>query len=142
MSRARVQVMLLGLFAVLLCGCQPKTLYYWGDYSNSYYEYMKSPSEETLTEHLASIENIIKMSKRTNRAVPPGVYGEYGYFKLKAGKLDEAVSLFKEEKKLYPESHVFMDRLIASATERQSAADDIADGSGQESDKGENNATE
>ncbi|WP_461210335.1 DUF4810 domain-containing protein [Desulfocurvus sp. DL9XJH121] len=111
------------LCLLLLCGCQKQGLYYWGDYSETYYAYAQSPGEETLAAHLASLDKIIEMSGKKNRAVPPGVYGEYGYYMLKAGKTELAVSMFRKEEALYPESHVFMDRLIASAESDENTPD-------------------
>jgi hypothetical protein len=120
MKNARI---LLGitLLALLLTACQKQGIFYWGDYSNTYYNKMKNPCEATGTAHLKSLENIIEQSKTKNLSVPPGVHAEYGYIMLKAGKTDVAIASFEQEKALYPESRIFMDRLIASASAHKDA---------------------
>ena len=112
------------LFALLLAGCERQGIYYWGDYSNTYYAQTKNPTEQTLAAHLKSLETIIAQSKAKNRLVPPGVHAEYGYIMLKQGKTDLAIASFEQEKSLYPESRIFMDRLIASAKARENSPGD------------------
>lgn len=110
---------------LLLVGCQQqaKPMYYWGDYTQTYYDYAKTPSEETLAAHEASLVTIIAKSEELGIRIPPGVYAEYGFIQLKKGQTEQAVSLFTKEKTLYPESTVFMDRLI----QRTDAAQDSED---------------
>lgn len=104
------------LLVLLLTACQKQGIYYWGDYSETYYDEMKNPCEATSAAHLKSLETIIERSKVKNLAVPPGVHAEYGYIMLKAGKVEVAIASFEQEKSLYPESRVLMDRLIATTT--------------------------
>lgn len=101
-----------------VASCQKQGVFYWGKYSDTYYAQTKSPSDETRVAHLKCIESIIEESKKKNLAVPPGVYAEYGYIMLKANNTDQAIALFEQEKSLYPESRVFMERLIAAARMR------------------------
>ena len=44
--------------------------------------------------------------------MPPGIYAEYGYLLLQQGKSNEAIDLFKREETHWPESKIFMDRMI------------------------------
>lgn len=111
------------LLVLLLTGCQKQGIFYWGDYSQTYYDEMKNPCEATGAAHLKTLETIIEQSKVKNLAVPPGVHAEYGFIMLKAGKSDVAISSFEQEKALYPESRVFMDRLIATASTHEDAND-------------------
>lgn len=48
--------------------------------------------------------------------MPPGIYAEYGYLQLQQGKTASAVELFKQEESHWPESKVFMDRMIKVAS--------------------------
>jgi hypothetical protein len=105
----------LTVLALFLAACQKQGIFYWGDYSETYYDEMKNPCEATSAAHLKSLETIIEQSRAKNLAVPPGIHAEYGYIMLKAGKADIAIASFEQEKALYPESRVFMNRLIASA---------------------------
>lgn len=119
MSAARL-VLVLSLLALSLAGCKQKQgIYYWGDYSDTYYMQMKEPGEAADAAHLRSLEAVIEQSKSQNLAVPPGVHAEYGFIMFKAGKMDAAITNFEQEKTLYPESRVLMDRLIASAGMRK-----------------------
>jgi len=109
------------LLALLLTACQKQGIFYWGDYSKTYYNEMKNPCEATGAAHLKTLETIIEQSKVKNLAVPPGVHAEYGFIMLKAGKADVAIANFEQEKALYPESRVLMDRLIATTTTHKDA---------------------
>lgn len=109
------------LLVLLLTACQKQGIFYWGDYSETYYDEMKNPCEATGAAHLKSLETIIVQSKSKNLVVPPGVHAEYGYIMLKAGKADVAIASFEQEKTIYPESSVLMARLIATATSRNDA---------------------
>lgn len=104
---------LLGL-ALLAAGCtkQP-TLYNYGAYSESYYVYKQDPDAKTLLAMQQAIEKAIADSGDSiSRRVPPGMYANLGYIYLKQGNSKEAIHDFEMEKKLYPESAHFMDRMI------------------------------
>ncbi len=100
------------LIVVFSVGCAPKRMYYWGDYSDTLYAYKKNLNDETMLKHMQELHRIVEESNKRQQRVPPGVYGELGYFYLKANKTEEAVKFFKLEKQLYPESGILMDRLI------------------------------
>jgi hypothetical protein len=101
--------------AVLVSGCVAKTqMYDWGNYDPSLYAYYKDPGKVTdLAESLASIISTADASKAP---VPPGIYAEYGYIQLEQGKNQQAIELFKREEARWPESKVFMDRMISVAS--------------------------
>lgn len=109
------------LLVLLLTGCQKQGIFYWGDYSKTYYNEMKNPCDATGAAHLKTLETIIEQSKTKNLAVPPGVHAEYGFIMLQAGKSDVAIVNFEQEKALYPESRLLMDRLISSAATHSDA---------------------
>ena len=69
---------------------QKKTIFYWGDYSNTLYEYKKDPNDENLAKHKEAMQDIISKSKEKNINVPPGVYCEYGYILAQEGMKSEA----------------------------------------------------
>ncbi len=99
------------LLIVILPGCKPETLYYWGDYSSTLYAYKKSPDDKTLVKHKNAIQDVIAISQRKNKKVPPGVYAEMGYLMMKEGKYDLAQTYFDNEISLYPESGDFIIKL-------------------------------
>lgn len=107
-----------GILALsLLYGCvtPKKPMYYWGSYSESLYLLKKNPNAETNDSHLKVLDDIILKSKEMDLKVPPGIYAEYGYHLLSAGKKEEAINMFQTEKSIYPESTVMMDRMIISS---------------------------
>jgi len=106
------------LMLALAAGCAPKSnaLYYYGDYYETYYASVKNPCEQTQAKHIETLDKIIDESAKENKTVPPGIYAEYGYYKLKAGQKADAVAYFQKEEELYPESKVLMDKLISMAT--------------------------
>ena len=113
----------LAITAVLaLSGCATVTEagYYWGKYSTTLYEYTKNPSDETVAAHVEELENIIAESAERDLRVPPGVHAELGYIKAKQGDGATATAHYESEIALYPESRVFLERVVASSkTEEQ-----------------------
>ena len=101
--------------AVIMSGCaeKPKPLYSFGTYSESYYAYKKDMSDESALALQKAIEEAIaKAGDSSSGRVPPGMYANLGYLYLKAGKSKEAIASFEKEKRTYPESAHFMDRII------------------------------
>lgn len=94
---------------LLLGGCAPPGLFYWGEYENSLYErYVENDTGQTevlLQESFAEALN-------TNQRVPPGLYADYGFMLYKRGDKTGAINFFDKEKKLYPESSLLMTKLI------------------------------
>jgi hypothetical protein len=99
------------------CVSTKPPMYYWGDYSETLYEYKSEPSEETLIEHYESIQDIFNKSQEMGIRVPPGVYAEYATLRLKEGKRAEALKYYRLEKITYPESTMLMDRMIKTVGE-------------------------
>ena len=101
--------------AALMTGCasKPKALYNYGNYSESYYAYKQDASPEPLLAMQQAIEKAIaEAGDSISGRVPPGMYANLGYIYLKQGNAKEALQDFEMEKKLYPESTHFMDRVI------------------------------
>lgn len=105
-----------GLLMAVLTGCATVTEagYFWGDYSSSLYRYTKSPSDETLTAHVATLEKMIEEAERRGLRVPPGIHAELGHLKGKQGDAVARDQHFVAEIGLYPESRAFVERLIAA----------------------------
>jgi hypothetical protein len=99
------------LLLICFIGCAPKSIFYWGDYSETLYDYKKNPDEKTLAAHEKSLQDIITASPKKHKQVPPGVYAEYGFLLIKDGKEQEGLVYFDKEATLYPESIVFIQRL-------------------------------
>ena len=119
----RMIIGVLAIAAVLaLSGCATVTEagYYWGKYSSTLYDYTKNPSDETMAAHVEELEKIITESAERELRVPPGVHAELGYIRAKQGDGATAMAHYESEMALYPESRLFLERVVASSrTEEQ-----------------------
>jgi len=107
-------MLLLPAVLLLAAGCATRhERYNWGDYDPALYGYYKNPAKAG--ELAASLAAVIDAANTDHAVVPPGIYAEYGYLQLQQGKNSSAVELFKQEESHWPESKVFMDRMIKVA---------------------------
>lgn len=106
-----------GLSLVLFCSCgtTEKSLYSWYGYEEAAYQYVKKQTPDTETKLIDSYRKITEKQKGARGTVPPGIYAESGYQLIKAGKKTEGIALLQKEIELYPESKVFIDRIIKLA---------------------------
>jgi hypothetical protein len=105
----------LGVLAVVLAGCATRhQMYDWGDYDPALYSYYKNPAKSS--EFSESLASVISTADSEHTAVPPGIYAEFGYLRLEQGRKQEAIVLFEKEKTHWPESKIFMDRMIQMAS--------------------------
>ena len=70
-------------------------------------------------ENLISVKDLIKtyqviIAKQTGTrsVVPPGIYADYGFLLLQLNKTVEGKEMLLKEISLYPESKVFIDRIL------------------------------
>jgi hypothetical protein len=112
--RLRILLSLPVLF-LPVAGCATQhERYDWGSYDPSLYGYYKDPTK--VGELSVSLAAVIDEATKNHALVPPGIYAEYGYLQLQQGKNSSAVELFKQEESHWPESKVFMDRMIKVAS--------------------------
>jgi hypothetical protein len=103
-----------GAAATLLLGCgTPRALYYWGSYEPLIYTMYATPGKATPEDQVLKLEEDFQKAKAKNQPVPPGFHAHLGYLYFQLGKTDEARREFETEKANFPESSVFMDRLLA-----------------------------
>jgi hypothetical protein len=106
----------LSVMALLISGCSgKKPMYEYSNYSESYYQLKQTGDAESTAKWKTSLEDSIEKSNALAIRVPPGIYANLGYLYLKVSDTQKAISFFKMEKALYPESGVFMDNLIKKA---------------------------
>ncbi|MEQ9396124.1 DUF4810 domain-containing protein [Haliea sp.] len=123
-----MKALLLTIFLVpltLLVGCSTVTEagYYWGNYSSTLYAYTKSPSDVTQLAHIETLQDIVDKSNEKGLRVPPGIFAELGYLSSKRNEVGLAIAYYDEEARLYPESKILLERLIASSN-RESGNED------------------
>ncbi len=102
--------------AFLMSGCAgQKPMYEYGNYSETYYQLKQNGDAATTAAWKSSLEESIEKSNAQGIRIAPGINANLGYLYLKVNDADKAISFFKAEKVLYPESIVFMDKLIRKA---------------------------
>ena len=104
-------------FTLFFTGCQQAVqppLYSWGNYVQSSSDYgMKGHEKEVLEKHLEELNKIITQSNSEDRRVAPGIYAEYAQILFETNKKEEAKKYFLLEKQTYPESSIFIDRVLS-----------------------------
>ena len=102
----------------LLTGCATPTTYSWGHYEDLIYTAYRSPDQATAEKQLEALEMDYQKARSANKPVPPGWHAYVGYLYFDLGKTDEARREFETEKAQFPESAVFMDRLLANLSKK------------------------
>lgn len=93
-----------------LTGCATnKNLYSWGTYEPQVYLYFKGESPE---KQIIELENHLIEIKSKGSAPPPGFYAHLGMLYSKVGRESEVMNMFEMEKKIYPESAIFINNII------------------------------
>lgn len=101
---------------ILAVSCTaPKQLYSWEKYEDASYNYIKNSDEESLVTLLENYKKIISEQKGTRKAVPPGIYADYGFILMKKGRVAEGKEMLAKEVELYPESKIFVERILKLA---------------------------
>jgi len=115
------------LAAVLLpclltgCGSAPPTLYQWGDYQGQIYNMYSDPGKSPPEEQIAKLEEDYQKVRSSNNQVPPGFHAHLGYLYFKIGKADQALQELETEKALFPESTVYINRLLQQVRKIETA---------------------
>jgi hypothetical protein len=106
-------VISLVLLGVLAAGCT-HTIYSWGHYEDLIYVSYAKPGKVPPEAQIESLQADYEKARASNKPVPPGFHAHLGNLYFQTGKADKARQEFEAEKAQFPESTVFMDRLIAN----------------------------
>jgi hypothetical protein len=99
------------------CASRP-SLYEWGSYEDSLSKVFNSGSEPFLVnDELELLGQEINASRPGK--IPPGKIAHLGYLNAVNGNTDLARDFFNQEKMIFPESTIFMDRLIKMLDEKE-----------------------
>ena len=110
----RLQTIALCIIAIIgLTQCAPATRFSWGDYESSLYVYYKSPNEREV--YKKALTDAVDRGRQRND-IAPGLLAELGYLYLEDGDMVRATALFREEMQRFPESRLFLTRIIDRAT--------------------------
>ena len=104
----------LGALGALLTGCTTPTLYTWGHYEELIYASYAAPGKVSPEMQVEKLEQDYQQARAANKRMPPGYHAHLGYLYFQLGKADEARREFETEKADFPESAVFMNRLLAN----------------------------
>ncbi len=102
------------LFVVLIftAGCGATSMYHWGGYEGSLYQYYKEPAKSD--KFMGNLKKTIARGEKKGN-VAPGLYAEYGYILYEKQKYKEAIEYFDKEKTKWPESQLLMEKMINNA---------------------------
>lgn len=113
----KLQILAFIALAIFISGCQQNKqpdLYIWNDYNKTSLLYSNNNHDkEILEKHVAELEKIITDSEAKDKRVAPGIYAEYAQILFETNKKEEAKKYFELEVKTYPESKIFMDRVMS-----------------------------
>ena len=104
------------LAAAVLDGCAsgpPLPEYYWGGYPGAICVSQMAPERFSADSAVQALERDRQQALAMHRRLPPGWHAHLGTLYYQLGKLDLAKQEFEGEKREFPESAVFMDRLLA-----------------------------
>jgi len=98
-------------FAFYSCSA-PKGLYSFDKYQQASYNYLKKADEKSINEIMEQYQKIITKQKGTRKVTPPGMLADYGFFLIQRGDLKKGKERLNKEILLYPESKIFIDRIL------------------------------
>src|SRR3982074_814839 len=112
--------MLRGIFvlgaSLVLAGCAaPQSRYEWGSYEEVVYASYLSHDDVPAEKQVELLEKDYQIARSTNKRMPPGWHAHMGYLYYQVGKGDQARQELATEKAEFPESAVFVNRLLANA---------------------------
>ena len=111
-----MQKLFLPFFLAVFCtACaiqKPQQIYYWGSYEQQIYAMYSAPGKSSPEQQLEKLEADYQKARAANKPVPPGYNAQVGFLYFQLGKTDQALKSFETEVALFPESKIYMDRLI------------------------------
>jgi hypothetical protein len=102
---------LVSFFLLASCTTQ-KPLYSWEKYETTSYNYLKNQDDQSLQELIENYDKMIRRQRGVRKVVPPGIYADYGFVLIKANKTKQGKEMLKKELALYPESKVYVYRIL------------------------------
>lgn len=107
---------LVGLAGLAGCASAPPPLYGWGRYQEQVYEHFKAQNKGP-QEQLSALEADLQKIQAKGQAAPPGYHAHLGLLYASLGQDARAMQELQTEKRLFPESTVYIDRLLSKYTQ-------------------------
>lgn len=98
-------------FAFQSCST-PKGLYSFDKYQKASYNYLKKADEKSIDNLMKQYKKVINKQKGVLKITPPGLYADYGFFLIQRGELKKGKANLNKEIALYPESKIFIARIL------------------------------
>lgn len=102
------------LLALTGCANRNRPLYSWNGYQSNVYAYLKNDGKTSAEDQILEMEQGIQEAAADGLKVPPGYHAHLGLLYLNAGKTDQALAAWQQEKNLFPESTKYIDFLISN----------------------------
>jgi hypothetical protein len=112
--RKRVFAVVAVVSALAGCATRPPSLYTWGNYEDLVYTSHASPGSVPPEKQIEILEADLHKAVANNERMPPGWHANLGYLYIQIGRMDEGRRELLNEKTQFPESGVFVDRLLAN----------------------------
>lgn len=104
------------LFLMAACAAN-HNIYYWGNYSETAYDYKKTPTDETKKAHIMALQDIVEHAADKHKGIPPGIYAELAYFSIEDKNYELARDYLNRELALFPESSVLISQILNKLNE-------------------------
>lgn len=100
--------------ALLIGGCAspPRPLYQWGAYEELIYQSWREPGSMPLEKQVELLQRDFQQGQAQNLRMPPGWHAHLAMLYARMGRQDDAINQLNIEKKEFPESVVFVDRML------------------------------
>jgi len=100
------------LLMFLLVGCSTNDRYDWGNTQNELLSLSlnSSSNEDAIT----LLVNHLNKAEGSEKKVAPGLYAELGTLYYQNGEYKNALHYYQKERVTWPESAIFMDKLISN----------------------------
>lgn len=99
--------------ALAACAGPAPGLYQWGSYEQQVYALYNDSGKVPPEQQIEKLEEDYQKARAGQKPLPPGFHAYLGYLYFGVGRLDQAQQSFNTEKSLFPESAVYMDRILA-----------------------------
>jgi hypothetical protein len=110
----RVLAVVAVVSALAGCASRPQSLYTWGNYEDLVYTSHASPGAVPPEKQIEILEEDFHKAAANNQRMPPGWHANLGYLYIQTGRMDAGRQELLNEKAQFPESGVFVDRLLAN----------------------------
>ena len=109
------KILCLLILILVLSSCtstQQVSMYNWAGYEDISYKFLKNRTEEETENLISCYKDVINEANGTRNVPPPGICADYGFLLLQEGKKEQGGKMLMKEIILYPESRIFIERIL------------------------------